>query len=111
MSARGLDSYGRPMDRHHHTESGFSVQSITSPEGPEHSQGQEQGVTAPIEPRLRSAGLHSVSSLLEQSDSRPHQSQARYSAGPETRHEGQRRTPEGDGSQRGPIGKRDDQAI
>ncbi|KAF7910707.1 uncharacterized protein EAF01_002217 [Botrytis porri] len=67
VSARGADSYGRPSSRHRHTESSFSTQSLTSPA---HSQNQEQA-SMPAEPRRHSGGSNTVSSLLEQSDSRP----------------------------------------
>ncbi|KAI9648719.1 hypothetical protein NHQ30_003359 [Ciborinia camelliae] len=67
VSARGVDSYGRPSSRHRHTEGGFSTHGLTSPI---HSQTQEQG-SAPVEPRRHSGGVNSVSSLLEHSDSRP----------------------------------------
>jgi hypothetical protein len=97
LSARGAESH-RPSSRHRHTESGFSM---ASPPGPE--QGTVAAVSA--EPRRRSGGSNPVSSLLEQSESRPQsrqQSQSqlqhtqrdpRYSAGPEMRHEERRRTP------------------
>ena len=95
LSARGFESY-RPSSRHHHTESGFSTQSMASPPGPE--QGPVSAVSA--EPRRRSGGSHPVSSLLEQSNSQPQsQSQSQtqrdpqYSAGPEMRHEERRTTP------------------
>jgi hypothetical protein len=68
LSARANDIYGRPSSRHHHTESGFSNQSLTSPV---HSQAQDQGPSA-AEPRRHSgAGSNTVSSLLEHSDTRP----------------------------------------
>lgn len=66
VSARGVDSYGRPSSRHKHTESGFSTQSLTSPI---HSQTHDQSV--PTEPIRHSGGSNTVSSLLEHSDSRP----------------------------------------
>ena len=98
MSARGLDSYGRPQSRHRHTESSFSTRSMASP-APE----QRRASAAPSEPRRHSGGSNPVSSILEHSDSRPiSQSQSQtqhmqrdpqYSAGPEMRHE-ERRTPE-----------------
>ncbi|ESZ98828.1 hypothetical protein SBOR_0797 [Sclerotinia borealis F-4128] len=67
LSARGVDSHGRPSSRHRHTESGFSNKSLPSPA---HSQIQEQG-SAPVETRRHSGGSNTVSSLLEHSDSRP----------------------------------------
>lgn len=93
LSARAAESY-RPSSRHRHTESGFSQQSMASPPGPE--QGTVAAVSA--EPRRRSGGSHPVSSLLEQSESRPQSQQAQrdpqqYSAGPEIRHEERRTTP------------------
>src|SRR5882724_2608769 len=54
LSARGLDSYGRPLSRHRHTESGFSGGSMTSP-----IQGhipEQQAPAASAEPRRRSGG-------------------------------------------------------
>ncbi|KAB8304959.1 hypothetical protein EYC80_004275 [Monilinia laxa] len=67
VSARGVDSYGRPSSRHRQTESGFSTQSLTSPS---HSQTQEQ-VSGPVDPHRQSGGSNTVSSLLEHSGSRP----------------------------------------
>jgi hypothetical protein len=111
MSGRGIDSYGRPSSRHRHTESTFNVQSGASPQ----AQGSEQhGPAAAVEPRRRSGGSHPVSSMLEQSESRPssHSQQTQrdpqYSAGPEMRHEELRTTPEEDNSRRASIVKRDD---
>ncbi|KAF4633380.1 hypothetical protein G7Y89_g4739 [Cudoniella acicularis] len=117
MSARGFDSYGRPTSRHRHTESNFSLQSMPSPrQAPISELGQAS--TASAEPRRRSGGSNPVSSLLEQSDSRPRshsQSQAQtnqrdpqYSAGPEMRHEERRTTPENENSRRPNVIKRDD---
>lgn len=100
LSARGLESSYRPTSRHRHTESGFSTQSMVSPPGPE--QGPASAVSAEL--RRRSGGSHPVSSLLEQSESRP-QSQSQlqqtqrdpqYSAGPEMRHEERRPSPKGE---------------
>ena len=91
LSTRGPESYG-PSRRQRDIESGgFGTQSLTSPLGP------EQGSVA-AEPRRRSGGAHPVSSLLEQSDTRPQpQSQLQrgphYSASPEMRHEERRPTP------------------
>lgn len=111
MSGRGVDAYGRPTSRHRHTESTFSVQSRASPQ----TQGSEQqGAVAAVEPRRRSGGSHPVSSMLEQSESRPstHSQQTQrdpqYSAGPEMRHEERRTTPEEDNSRRASVVKRDD---
>jgi hypothetical protein len=108
MSGRGIDSYGRPTSRHRHTESSFSIQSRASPQGSE-----QQGLAATAEPRRRSGGSHPVSSMLEQSESRPssHSEQTQrdpqYSAGPEMRHEERRTTPEEDSSARASVVKRD----
>ena len=111
MSARGVDSYGRPTSRHRHTESTFSVHSGASPQ----AQGTEQqGSALAADPRRRSGGSHPVSSMLEQSEARPssHSQQAQrdtqYSAGPEMRHEELRTTPEEDNSGRASVVKRDD---
>ncbi|KAH6673071.1 hypothetical protein B0J14DRAFT_667842 [Halenospora varia] len=117
MSARGLDSYGRPTSRHRHTESNFSVQTISSPrQAPMSEAGRAS--TASAEPRRRSGGSNPVSSLLEQSDSRPRsQSQSQtqtnqrdpqYSAGPEMRHDERHTTPENENSRRPNAIKRDD---
>ncbi|KAH8787047.1 hypothetical protein F5882DRAFT_113477 [Hyaloscypha sp. PMI_1271] len=112
MSSRGVDSYGRPTSRHRHTESTFSVQSGASPQ----AQGSEQqGPAAAGEPRRRSGGSHPVSSMLEQSESRPSsysqqaQRDPQYSAGPEMRYEERRSTPEEDSSRRAGVAKRDDE--
>ncbi|KAK6612025.1 hypothetical protein H4I96_01238 [Botrytis cinerea] len=114
VSARGADSYGRPSSRHRHTESGFSTQSLTSPV---HSQSQEQA-SRPAEPRRHSGGSNTVSSLLEQSDSRPRahsqtQSQQSQSQRDRERHYSgiseigrEERTTEGDEARR--SGKRND---
>ncbi len=120
ISARGPDPYGRPTSRHRHAESSFSIQSMTSPNVP---QGSEQSQQGPAEPRHHSGGgSHPLSSLLEQSDTRP-QSQAQpqfssqaqqtqrndpqYSAGSEMRQEGRRTTPEEDSSRQPNVIKRD----
>jgi hypothetical protein len=114
MSARGLDSYGRPMSRHRHTESGFSTQSMASPPGIS-DQGQGQSSAAPPEPRRRSGDSNPVSSLLqEQSDIRPSQATQRdpaYSAGPEINraHDERRISPEGEDPRRANLSKRDDE--
>lgn len=90
LSARGTESH-RPSSRHRHTESGFTSQGMGSPSGP------EQGPVAAVfgEPRRRSGGSHPVSSLLEQSESRPQAQRdpQQYSAGSEMRHEERRPTP------------------
>ena len=93
LSARGPESY-RPSSRHRHTESGFTTQGMGSPSG------REQGPVAAVsaEPRRRSGASHTVSSLLEQSESRAQSQQTQrdpqqYSAGPEMRHEERRTTP------------------
>jgi hypothetical protein len=124
LSARGVDSYGRPLSRHRQSESGFSGHSLTSPiQG--HIPEQTQAPAASTEPRRRSGGSHPVSSLLEQSDSRPqsqsHSSQSQsqhsqqlqradpqYSAGPEMRHEGRRSTPDEEIQRRTNVIKRDE---
>ncbi|KAL2069833.1 hypothetical protein VTL71DRAFT_14512 [Oculimacula yallundae] len=104
LSARGLDTYGRPMSRQRH---------LTSPPPPLHSQihGTEQQAQRPgssTELRRRSGGSHPVSSMLEQPQQSQSQSQSQqsqqyehqihrdpqYSAGPEMRHDGRRLTPE-----------------
>lgn len=125
LSARGLDSYGRPLSRHRQ-EGGFG-QSLTSPP---HSQahGSEQQLQGPagsVEPRRRSGGSHPVSSMLEQPQQSQPQSQSQqsqqhaqqmqrdpqYSAGPEMRHDGRRSTPEERGSsisRRASLIKRDE---
>ncbi|TVY40952.1 hypothetical protein LSUB1_G003108 [Lachnellula subtilissima] len=114
LSARGLDSYGRPASRHRHTESSFSGQSVPSP--PNQGQFSEPGQSSMghIETRRRSGGSNPVSSLLEQSDSRPqsqqHQHQQpqqnpQYAGAPEMRHEERRTTPEDENLRRS---KRDD---
>ncbi|KAG9234468.1 hypothetical protein BJ875DRAFT_11060 [Amylocarpus encephaloides] len=121
ISTRGYESYSRPASRHRHTESNFSLQSITSPRQP-----NEQGQTSmtSTEPRRRSGGSNLVSSLLEQSNTKPlsdsqsqtqtpsqQQSQQRdpqYSAAPEMRQEERHRTPENDNSRRSKVPKRDD---
>ncbi|KAL3428198.1 hypothetical protein PVAG01_01707 [Phlyctema vagabunda] len=88
LSARGGQEY-RPSSRHRHTESGYSQQSTGSP----HGTSSEQGPAASAE--ARSGGSNPVSSILEQSDSRPiSQAQYQFSAGPEMRHQDKRRTPE-----------------
>ncbi|TVY38999.1 hypothetical protein LOCC1_G006870 [Lachnellula occidentalis] len=101
MSARGLDSYGRPASRHRHTESSFGGQSVPSP--PNQVQYSEPGQSSMghIETRRRSGGSNPVSSLLEQSDSRPQSQQhqqtqqnAQFAGVPEMRHEERRTTPE-----------------
>lgn len=122
LSARGLDSYGRPLSRHRQ-EGGFTSQGLTSPPHAHVPEQQHQQSQASTEPRRRSGGSHPVSSLLEQSDSRPQQSQSQqqaqqfqrdpqYSAGPEMRHESQRTSPEeGNGnsiSRRASLIKRDE---
>lgn len=111
LSARGLDSYGRPASRHRHTESSFSGQSVPSPNQVQISE-QGQPSMASTEPRRRSGGSNPVSSLLEHSDSRPqsqqHQQTPQYSAGPEMRHEERRTTPENEISRRANTLKRDD---
>ncbi len=111
MSARGVDSYGRPTSRHRHTESTFSVHSGASPQ----AQGSEQqGPAVAVDPRRRSGGSHPVSSMLDQGEARPssHSQQAQrdsqYSAGPEMRHEEVRTTPEEDNLGRASVVKRDD---
>ncbi|PSS25328.1 hypothetical protein M430DRAFT_200848 [Amorphotheca resinae ATCC 22711] len=101
MSARGLDSYGRPGSRHRYSESSFTTRSMASP-APE----QGPAAAASVAPRRRSGGSNPVSSILEHSETRPQsQSQAQqaqrdseYPAGSETRHEERRMTPEGGGS-------------
>ena len=112
LSARGLDSYGRPASRHRHTESSFSGQSVPSP--PNQGQFSEPGQSSMghIETRRRSGGSNPVSSLLEQSDSRPQSQQhqqpqqnPQYAGAPEMRHEERRTTPEDENSRRS---KRDD---
>jgi len=110
MSARGLDSYGRPASRHRHTESGFSAQSIASPPP---VQGSEQSLASIAEPRRRSGGSHPVSSMLEQSsDPRPQSQQTQrdpqYTAGPEMRHEERHTMPEDENSRRASVIKRDE---
>ncbi|CAG8982118.1 hypothetical protein HYALB_00003210 [Hymenoscyphus albidus] len=109
LSARGLDSYGRPSSRHRHTEGSFSTQSMASsrPTMP-----AEQGQLT--QPRRRSGGSNPVSSLLEQSDSRPQSLQSQqshqrdqYSALPEMRHDERHTTPENDSSRRPKVLKRD----
>jgi hypothetical protein len=115
LSARGLESFGRPGSRHRHTESGFSTQGVASPT---EAQGSEPGTTSvSAEPRRRSGGSHPVSSMLEQTESRtPSQSQLhqqmqrdpQYSAGPEMRHEERRTTPDDENSRRANVIKRDD---
>ena len=91
--------------RHRHAESGYST----------HNQEKysEQGRSVPTEPK-RSSG-NSVSSLLEQSDTRPQsrqplpaQQSPRYSAGPEIRHDERRISPDGEESRRTKMIKRDD---
>lgn len=76
MSTRG-DTYGRPQSRHHHTESSFCNQNLTSPLQP----------NAPQDPRRHSGGANPVSSILEHSDSRPVPRDAQYTVGPERREE------------------------
>lgn len=109
LSARGLDSYGRPSSRHRH-ESSFNTQSMASPRP---AMSVEQ-----VQPRRRSGGSNPVSSLLEQSDSRPqsqshlqsqqsHQRESQYSAAPEMRHDERHTTPENDSSRRPKVLKRD----
>jgi hypothetical protein len=99
VSVRGLESYGRPASRHRHTESSFSTQSVASP--PETS-------AAPSEPRRRSGGANPVSSILEQSDSRPQslsqsQRESQFSAGSEMRHDERRISPDGEDLRRGNV--------
>ena len=89
LSARGLEGY-RPSSRHRHTDGGFSQQSIGSPPGAD--RGPDAASSA--EPRQRSGGANPVSSLLEQSESRPQsRQQSQYSAGSEMRHEERRASP------------------
>ena len=97
VSARGPESY-RPSSRHRHAESGFSQQSMGSL--PEPEQRPVSAVSA--DSRRHSGGANPVSSLLEQSESRPQSRQhsqlqsqhdLQYSAGPEMRHEERRTTP------------------
>ncbi|TVY80681.1 hypothetical protein LSUE1_G008226, partial [Lachnellula suecica] len=111
LSARGLDSYGRPASRHRHTESSFGGQIGPTPN---QIQISEQGQSS-AEPRRRSAGSNPVSAILEQSDSRPQSQQhqqiqqdPRYSVGPEMRHEERRTTPEDENIRRATTQKRDD---
>lgn len=110
MSSRGVDSYGRPTSRHRHTESSFSLQSLTSPRQiPD--QGPETTAPAPAEPRRRSGGSNPVSALLEESDSRPRsqsQSQQQSAAAHEMRHEERQTTSESENSRRPNAIKRDD---
>ncbi|KAH9220023.1 hypothetical protein DL95DRAFT_290718 [Leptodontidium sp. 2 PMI_412] len=124
LSARGLDSYGRPLSRHRQ-EGGFG-QSLTSPHSQAHgSEQQSQGPAGSVEPRRRSGGSHPVSSMLEQPQQSQPQSQSQqsqqhaqqmqrdpqYSAGPEMRHDGRRSTPEERGSsisRRASLIKRDE---
>ncbi|RDL41299.1 uncharacterized protein BP5553_01278 [Venustampulla echinocandica] len=104
MSSRGLDSYGRPTSRHRHTESSFSLPSLTSPrqisdQGPE--------TMSQAGPRRRSGGSNPVSALLEESDSRP-QSQQQSAVAHEMRHEERHTTSESENSGRPNAIKRDD---
>ncbi|KAG0645355.1 hypothetical protein D0Z07_8897 [Hyphodiscus hymeniophilus] len=95
LSARGIDSY-RPSSRQRPTESGFATQGMALPPAP-----VQGAATFSSEPRQRSGGANPVSSILEQSDSRPQSRQqsqqaqhdSRYSAGPEMRHDERRTTP------------------
>lgn len=117
MSARGLDSYGRPISRHRHTESGFSAQSIASPT---QTHGTEQSqVTASAEPRRRSGSSHPLSSILDHGEPRPQsqsqqmqsqqsQRDSQYSAGSEMRNEPQHEPSEDDNLRRVGGTKRDD---
>ncbi len=115
VSARGLDSYGRSMSRHRHTDSGFTSQGMASPRTTQEHEQLGQSSTQTPEPRRRSGGAHPVSSLLEQSDARPQsqlQSQTQrdpqYTAGPEMRHDSRRATPEEENSRRTGAAKRDE---
>lgn len=113
MSARGLDSYGRPLSRHRHTDAAYS-QGLNSPMHPHAPEQHSQSAATSSEPQRRSGGSHPVSSLLEQSDSRPQshtqqmQRDPQYSAGPERRHEGRRSTPEEERLRKGSAIKRDE---
>lgn len=108
MSSRGLDSYGRPSSR----QGGFTSRGLASPR-----QEQSHSSNASMEPmRRRSGGSHPVSSLLEQTESRPQftsvpQSQSsqqpQYSSASEMRHDERRTSPQGEIS-RGGSGKRDE---
>ncbi|KAH8588395.1 hypothetical protein B0O99DRAFT_655991 [Bisporella sp. PMI_857] len=108
LSSKGGDSYGR----HRQGESSFSTQTAASPRELS-EQGQSSG-----ELRRRSGGSNPVSSLLEQSDTRPQpqshsQSQPRqrsphHSAGSEMRQDERHMTPEMDESRRTKMIKRDD---
>ncbi|KAH7397680.1 hypothetical protein BKA64DRAFT_708359 [Cadophora sp. MPI-SDFR-AT-0126] len=135
LSARGLDSYGRPLSRHR--QEGSFGQNLTSPPPPAQAHGSEQqsqtsqGPASSVEPRRRSGGSHPVSSMLEQpqQSQTPSQSQhsqhsqqhaqhaqqmqrdPQYSAGAEMRHEGRRSPPEERGSsisRRASLIKRDE---
>ncbi|TAQ86235.1 hypothetical protein B7494_g5446 [Chlorociboria aeruginascens] len=113
LSSRGMDPYARPPSGHRHSESAYGARAVASPTqatSPEH--GQLGAIST--EARRHSGGPHTVSSLLEQSESHSHsQSQQPhreplYPVGPEMRHEEQRRTPERDGLRPAKNSKRDD---
>lgn len=130
LSARGLDSYGRPLSRHR--QEGSFGQNLTSPpppqsqvHGSEQQSQQSQGPASSVDPRRRSGGSHPVSSMLEQPPQSQPQSQSQYSqqhaqqmqrdpqysAGAEMRHAGRRSTPEERGSsisRRASLIKRDE---
>ncbi|EPE29300.1 hypothetical protein GLAREA_00460 [Glarea lozoyensis ATCC 20868] len=113
LSSRGYEPYGRPGSRHQHGESSFGTHSMSSPRQFEQAQAQ----TASTQPRRRSGGANPVSSILEQSDSRPQsqfhqQSQSHqqhdphYAAAPEM---GEKHTtPEDENLRRPKALKRDD---
>ncbi|OWP05636.1 hypothetical protein B2J93_1685 [Marssonina coronariae] len=93
LSTRGLDSFGRPLSRHRH-EGGFTSRGVASPPH------QQQSSVSTAEP-CRQSGPHSVSSMLEQGDSRLQPSHAQhptqhlhrdppYSAGSEIRRDRER---------------------
>ncbi|KAF8862875.1 hypothetical protein BDZ45DRAFT_160081 [Acephala macrosclerotiorum] len=118
MSSRGLDFYGRPSSRH---AGGFTSGGLTSPSQAQSTEQSQASGTSTEASRRRSGGSHPVSSLLEQSDSRPQsqtpsqsqpsqqtQRDPQYSAGPEMRHEARRTTPEGGNSRGGSVIKRDE---
>ncbi|KUJ15510.1 uncharacterized protein LY89DRAFT_588059 [Mollisia scopiformis] len=118
MSSRGLDSYGRPSSR----QGGFTSRGLASPSQAQSGEPTQVSTMSAEAPRRRSGGSHPVSSLLEQSESRPQsqahpQSQAsqqqtqgdpQYSAGPEMRHEARRSSVEGESSRGGNVIKRDE---
>ena len=115
ISSRGYEPYGRPGSRHNQGESSFGAHSMSSPRQSE----QAQAPLASAPTRRRSGGSNPVSSILEQSDSRPQsqfhqqtqshqQRDPHYATGPEMGRDEKHTTPEDENLRRPKALKRDD---